>query len=93
MIPIHKLLNRIRWDPEFAKGNLELGYYDRTENRMILVPLKELTFSTRAPLPFNWWIQKARCTVCLSIASVKCIRTRNAFGIDPIRVPLKPNNL
>jgi len=28
MISIHELLNRIRWDPEFAKGNFELGYYD-----------------------------------------------------------------
>ena len=29
MIPIHELLNRIRWDAEFAKGTFELGYYDR----------------------------------------------------------------
>ena len=29
MIPIHELLNRVRWDPEFAKGNFQLGYYDR----------------------------------------------------------------
>jgi hypothetical protein len=28
MIPIHELLNRIRWDSELAKGNFELGYYD-----------------------------------------------------------------
>ena len=40
MIPIQELLNRIRWDPEFAKGNFELGYYDRTENRIILVTAK-----------------------------------------------------
>jgi len=32
MIPIHQLLNRIRWDPQFAKGNFELGYYVRAEN-------------------------------------------------------------
>jgi len=36
MIPIHELLNRIRWDPEFAKGNFELGYYYRTETRINL---------------------------------------------------------
>jgi uncharacterized protein (UPF0248 family) len=45
MIPIHELLNRIRWDPEFSNGNFEPGYYDRTENRIILVPLKQVTFA------------------------------------------------
>jgi uncharacterized protein (UPF0248 family) len=49
MIPIHELLNRIDWDPEFAKGNFELNYYDRTENRIILVPLKEVTFPPESP--------------------------------------------
>ena len=53
MIPIHELLNRIRWDPEFAKGNFELGYYDRTENRIIHVPLKEVTFPPESPSSFQ----------------------------------------
>jgi uncharacterized protein (UPF0248 family) len=53
MIPIHELLNRIRWDPDFAKGNFELGYYDRAENRIILVPLKEVTFPTESPSTFQ----------------------------------------
>jgi len=53
MIPIHELLNRIRWDPEFAKGNFELGYYDRTENRTIQVPLKEVTFPPGSPSSFQ----------------------------------------
>lgn len=44
MIPIHELLNRIRWDPEFAKGEFQLGYYDRAEDRIMLVPLREVTF-------------------------------------------------
>jgi uncharacterized protein (UPF0248 family) len=44
MIPIHELLNRIRWDPEFARGNFELGYFDRFERRIILVPFKEVSF-------------------------------------------------
>jgi hypothetical protein len=43
MIPIHELRNRIRWDPEFAKGEFHWGYYDRAEDRIILVPLKEVT--------------------------------------------------
>lgn len=53
MIPIHELLNRIRWDPEFAKGNFALGYYDRTENRIMLVPLKEVTFPPESPATFE----------------------------------------
>ena len=53
MIPIHELLNRIRWDPDFAEGNFELGYYDRTENRIILVPLKEVTFPPESPSTFH----------------------------------------
>jgi uncharacterized protein (UPF0248 family) len=44
MIPLHELLNRIRWDPEFAGGTFELGYYDRVEDRVILVPFKEVSF-------------------------------------------------
>jgi uncharacterized protein (UPF0248 family) len=53
MIPIHELLNRIRWDPEFAKGNFELGYYDRTENRIIMIPLRKLTFPQAIPSTFE----------------------------------------
>jgi len=50
MIPIHELLNRIRWDPEFARGDFQLGYYDRAEDRIILVPLKEVRFPAIAAL-------------------------------------------
>ena len=53
MIPIHELLNRIRWDPEFARGNFELGYYDRTENRIILVPLTLVSFPEDSPQTFQ----------------------------------------
>jgi uncharacterized protein (UPF0248 family) len=53
MIPIHELLNRIRWDPEFAKGDFELGYYDRTENRIIKVLLKEVTFPPKTRSTFE----------------------------------------
>ena len=53
MIPIHELLNRIRWDPEFAKGDFELGYYDRTENRIVMVPLKRVTFPKESPSTFE----------------------------------------
>ncbi len=44
MIPIHELLNRIRWDKEFGKGNFEIGYLDRVEGDIIVVPFKEVYF-------------------------------------------------
>lgn len=44
MIPIHKLLNRIRWDSEFGKGNFEIGYYDRIEQKIHRVPFFEIIF-------------------------------------------------
>ena len=53
MIPIHELLNRIRWDAEFAKGNFQLGYYDRAEDRIILVSLQEITFPEDSPQTFQ----------------------------------------
>lgn len=53
MIPINELLNRIRWDPEFARGRFELGYYDRVMGRIILVAVKDLSFPTDAPQTFR----------------------------------------
>jgi uncharacterized protein (UPF0248 family) len=41
MIPLHDLLNRIRWDPEFGNGTFEIGYVDRfskQEKRLTLQP-------------------------------------------------------
>lgn len=45
MIPIQELLNRIRWDSGFARGEFVIGYYDRVEERIIKVPLRGLHFS------------------------------------------------
>jgi len=44
MTPIHELLNRIRWDPVFARGDFKLGYFDRVAERIIVVPFRELDF-------------------------------------------------
>ncbi len=44
MIPIHQLLNRIRWDKEFGQGNFELGYYDRYERDVYRVGFQSITF-------------------------------------------------
>jgi len=42
--PIHELLNRIRWDAEFARGNFELGYFDRMTKQVVVVPFGEISF-------------------------------------------------
>ncbi len=44
MIPIHQLLNRIRWDKEFAQGRFEIGYWDRVTGEVQRVALKEISF-------------------------------------------------
>jgi uncharacterized protein (UPF0248 family) len=42
MQPIHELLSRIRWDPEFGVDHFELGYHDRVENRIMRVPIHDV---------------------------------------------------
>jgi len=42
MMPIRELLNRIRWDREFAKADFRIGYYDRLERALIIVALKQV---------------------------------------------------
>jgi uncharacterized protein (UPF0248 family) len=42
MMPIRELLNRIRWDKEFAKAEFLIGYYDRLEDALFFVPLKRV---------------------------------------------------
>jgi len=44
MKAIQELLNRIRWDKEYAKADFTVGYYDRIENKIVLVPFRELYF-------------------------------------------------
>ena len=45
MIPIHELLNRIRWDTAFAQGRFVLGYYDRVDDKVIQVPISRVQFT------------------------------------------------
>ena len=42
MIPIHELLNRIRWDAAYTKGNFVIGYYDRVEDKVIQLPFDRI---------------------------------------------------
>jgi uncharacterized protein (UPF0248 family) len=44
MIPIQDLLHRIRWDPEFGKGEFVVGYYDRVARGLVHVPLARVRF-------------------------------------------------
>lgn len=44
MIPIHELLNRIRWDKEFSAADFVVGYYDRLSGKTLRVPFTELSF-------------------------------------------------
>jgi uncharacterized protein (UPF0248 family) len=44
MLPIHRLLSRIRWDPRFGQGEFTIGYYDRVARRTLLVPLHAVSF-------------------------------------------------
>jgi len=44
MMPIHDLLSRIRWDRRFGQGRFEIGYYDRVEGRVLIVPFNEIRF-------------------------------------------------
>lgn len=42
MIPIHSLLARIRWDPEFGRGRWEIAYLDHARSELVRVPLDEM---------------------------------------------------
>lgn len=46
MIPIHQLLNRIRWDKEYSQAEFTIGYYDRVDDEIILVPLNRVLFES-----------------------------------------------
>ena len=44
MQPIHELIKRIQYDSNFGKGNFVIGFYDRLEERIIRMPLREIYF-------------------------------------------------
>jgi uncharacterized protein (UPF0248 family) len=47
-----ELLDRIRWDEHYAKSRFKIGYYDRVEDRIIIVPFKEIHFPKDSPSTF-----------------------------------------
>ena len=44
MKPVQEMLNRIRWDKNWADDEFRIGYYDRVEQRIIVVTFKEIYF-------------------------------------------------
>lgn len=53
MIPVHELLSRIRWDKDFGRGQFVIGYYDRLEERIVRVPLREIFFEPEDHFSFD----------------------------------------
>jgi uncharacterized protein (UPF0248 family) len=42
MIPIRELLSRIHWDKAFGQGEFVIGYYDRVEDAIIRIPMRQI---------------------------------------------------
>jgi uncharacterized protein (UPF0248 family) len=53
MVPIHELLARIRWDPEFGRGDFAIGYLDRVAHRIVVVPLREVAIDPHDHFAFE----------------------------------------
>ena len=42
MIPIHELLARIRWDPEFGRARFVIAYLDHKRDALVRVPFERI---------------------------------------------------
>ncbi|MEJ2060843.1 MAG: DUF504 domain-containing protein [Gammaproteobacteria bacterium] len=51
--PIQDMLNRIRWDPDYGRAEFVIGYYDRILDRVVTVPLREITFPADSHFVFE----------------------------------------
>ena len=54
MQPLQDLLHRIKWDPEFGKGEFALGYYDRVVHQETIVPFASISFDAQRPGIFSF---------------------------------------
>ena len=79
MVPIHELLNRIRWDPEFGRGTFELGYFDRVEGRIMVVPFREVAFPEDDPQSFQL-VDTEGASGSPFTAFEKSTKTASSFG-------------
>ena len=53
MIPIQKLLNRIRWDQEFGRGEFVIAYLDRRKDCLVKVGFERIIFEPGKRLSFK----------------------------------------
>ncbi len=53
MTPIHELLTRVRWDPEFAGSRLVIGYWDRVQGTILHVDMREIAWDADNPSFFD----------------------------------------
>ena len=53
MIPIHELLNRIKWDAQFGHADFVLGYHDRFDENIVKIPLNEIHFDKQDHFDFE----------------------------------------
>ncbi len=44
MIPLIRLLHRIRWDKDFGGGEFALAYEDRFQDELVHIPFREARF-------------------------------------------------
>ncbi len=44
-MPIHELLDRIRWDREFGRGRFEIGYEDHAAQEILRLPFEKMKFT------------------------------------------------
>ena len=72
MLPIRKLLSRIRWDPRFRRGQFALGYYDRRERDVRTVALADLRFPPDRPQVFELWDEDGELHT-IPLHRVRCV--------------------
>jgi uncharacterized protein (UPF0248 family) len=54
MQPLQELLNRIKWDVEFGKGEFALGYWDRVVHKEKIVPFASISLDPQRPSIFSF---------------------------------------
>ena len=72
MKPIQEILSRIRWDKEYAKADFIIGYYDRVDEEIVLVPFREIYFDAEDHFAFQV-IDKEGTTHNIPLHRVKAI--------------------
>ena len=79
MIPIQSLLNRIRWDKDFGKGDFEIGYDDHVSQKIVRVSLREILFEDGNLFSFQLRTEKGE------VLTIPFHRIREVFkNGDPI---------